>query len=206
VNDRVAEETAVPPSVRRARRAVAARHLLALHADGALEDASRWDWDTLGELPSWCLLGERERRTLQCVAGLVFLGPELRLMVDGEILRVIGEEIGEEVLEHVLDDAASRFDVAGADAVDLADDGSGRGALGPAPDADDADDVTGRLLGTGASVLYATLGERLERVLPLGALREAVGPSPGTLDRATAERVLANAEASLAAVAAGHGR
>ena len=175
---------AVPAPVRRRRRAFAARQLLAAHAEGALEEPSRWDWDTLGELPPWCLLGEADRRRLQALCGLLFLGPELRSMLDGAVLRAAGELVGEGALERALDDALARFEPARETAVR-----GGESALAAC-----GEEVAERLLGIGASVLYATLGERLESVLPLESLREAVGPALGTLERSVAERVLERAE------------
>ena len=178
---------------RRRRRALAARHLLALHEEGALADPDRWDWDTLGELPAWCLLGEAERVRLQHVAGVVFLAPALARVLDGAVFRAVGELVGEAVLDGALDGA---FDGA-LDGVS----GAGPGAPVPSADAVElvAKDVDGQVRGAGATVLLATLGARLERVLPLDALRAALGPASGELERVTAERVLTRAETLLLA-------
>lgn len=196
----VEPESVASPRLARRRRALAARQLLEVHAQGALESPSRWDWDTLGELPPWCLLGEVDRRRLQGACGLVFLGPELPFVVDGATLRAAGELIGPEALERVLDDAVSTFGegdvLSDIDTGRIGDTGVARtgGILGVAADA-----VEERLLGIGSSVLQATLGERLEAVLPLEALRAALGPARlGSLERVTAERVLERAERLLA--------
>ena len=233
-----------PPRAARRRRGFAARQLLEVHAQGALEAPSRWDWDILGELPSWCLLGEVERRRLQCACGLVFLGPELRFVVDGISLRTAGALIGPAALERVLDDAFETFgDEAGvgersdrtapeetpederSEGEDRGTEGVGAGvALDPEASGretgvalettggggksrpeggalgEGAEAIEPRLLGIGSTVLQATLGERLEAVLPLEALRTALGPARlGSLDTVTAERVLARAERLLAA-------
>ena len=192
----------------RRRRGFAARQLLAVHAQGALDTPSRWDWDTLGELPSWCLLGEVDRRRLQCACGLVFLGPELRFVVDGASLRTAGALIGPAALERVLDDAVETFGAEAEDDEASGDEtGGGAGKAGRAGSGtlgESAEAIETRLLGIGSTVLQATLGERLEAVLPLEALRTALGPARlGALDAVTAERVLARTERLLAA-APGH--
>ena len=181
---------------RRRRRAAAAAQLLALHEQGALDDPARWDWRTLGELPSWCLAAEEERRRLQAACGLVFLGPMLGASIDGAALRAAGDLVGTPALEAILDDALERFGrTPGTEASADGEEASDRPSpVSPAVTLGGTDEeIAARLLGTGAAVLYATLTERLEHVLPLEALRTALGPALGELEPAVAEPVLERA-------------
>ena len=168
---------------RRRRRGAAARQLLALAVKGALDAPERWDWDTLGSLPSWCLLDAPARLRLQRVAGLLFLGPELRLWIDRARLDEAAALVGADALDAVIDEADRRF--AGSDV-----DGAGSVAPVAASAGADAPSLAERLDGTGAAVLLATLPDGL----PIEGLGAALGEPIGTLSVELAEGLLDAAE------------
>ena len=186
---------------RRRRRGLAARQLVSLAFAGALAEPGRWDWDTLGSLPPWCLLDEPARRRLQRVAALLFIGPELRLWIDRARLDAAAALVGADALAAAIEVADRRFASGADDPAPVA--GATPAFAAPGAGAVDADAaevavaLAARLDGIGAAVLLATLPD----ALPIEGLPALLGEPAGALAAAVADPVLDEAERLLEAFA-----
>jgi hypothetical protein len=79
------------PAARRRRRAAIAEHLLAAAPDAAPDI----EWDLLDRAPAWLALDASASDRLQCRAGAVLCGAELRLWIDRPRVAAARAAVGE---------------------------------------------------------------------------------------------------------------
>jgi len=141
-------------SQRRQFRTLAAERLAKLAADKPDVSTDSISWHTLDTLPHWCLQNNQEQRSLQLLAGALFLAPALKACINGEQLRVVQGLVGKEALQAVL--------------AELSLDSAPTGI-------EDTDDVQGLLLGCGAAVLLGSLQEKSVALLYADSLGQPCG-------------------------------
>lgn len=153
---------------KRQQRASAARVLLSLHAKGNLEDPSRWTWDAVDRLPSWCLSGVDERTQLQLTCGVMYLSPDMRFWINKSALLAVQNLIGEALLERILVQADD-MQLPRESAAELI------AATGIDPASCTAEEIQNLLMATGSTVLTATVHESLPRTMLTASLGTAIG-------------------------------
>lgn len=173
-------------SIKRMRRAMAARVLLSLLEADQLADPDQWTWDLIDALPTWCLQDEHARSRLQLVCGALVLAPELRLWIDREAILVAHELIGKQQFNHI---------VAKADSMPIAIDASAATLFKSMSSEASAvkDTIRITFLQAGASVMKATLkGDALTSIFA-----KVLGETAGQLSHPLANSILVQAEAVL---------
>jgi len=156
-------------SVKRLRRAAAARLLLGLHESGQLAQPELWTWDALDSLPGWCLQDEQTRTRLQLLCGALVLAPELRLWIDRELILAAQQLISKPFFDQV---------VARAEQAPISINASVASRFATATSTNaKTESVNTVFMQAGASVLKASLSEQL----PVDMLCEALGDTAGDI-------------------------
>ena len=141
-------------SQRRQFRALAAQRLADLAAGKPDVSTDAISWQTLDTLPHWCLQTSQEQRSLQLLAGALFLAPALSTCINGEKLRIVQGLVGKDELQAVLAEQSVSSTL---------------------PDLESIDDMQGLLLGCGAAVLLGSLQDKTVALLYADSLGEPYG-------------------------------
>jgi len=170
-------------SGKRQQRAKAARILLALHAEGVLQNPTTWTWDSIDSLPYWCLIGARERQQLQLICGAIYLSPDVRFWINQSALSALQELLGFAILDVIVKQADSMQlprEFAASIVVDF----------GVDPEFAETAAIRELLMAAGALVLNATVHQSLHKKLLVESSVVCSAVFKGEITQASAVKLL----------------